>query len=183
MIYALASDIATRLQARKYPVSVFYGPERVSSEQCDSMRIVFERDVDAIPGAVLGWSNNPRATGVRSLGVLATVEVSSGLVGARLSEHQHECDNLVDALLVELYAWGAESRAGYLPVTETRYLSPEERAGSERSNGVAYAIRFQVPRGVYRRDYEGNAASEVSSYGAGGSVRLELPDGEYEVVS
>jgi hypothetical protein len=110
-------------------------------------------------------------------------EVSSAVAGARINEHEHECDALVDACLVELFAWGEESMAGVIPVVEARYLSAEERApGAETLPGVVYVLRFGVPRGVFVRDYEGTARAEAGSYDAVCSTRVAIRGGSYEVI-
>jgi hypothetical protein len=115
---------------------------------------------------------------------VATFEVSCAVAGARINEHEHECDTLVDAFLVELFAWGEESRAGEIPISEARYLTADERApGAEFLPGVVYRLRFGVPRGVFARDYEGVARPEGSAFDASCSVRVATGGSAYEVIS
>jgi hypothetical protein len=185
MIYQLALDLAARMQARKFPVSVFYGPERVSRQGCDSMRVLVSRDTVGGDTVIPARSQhrNPVCTHTRGLGVVALFEVSSAVAGARVNEHEHECDAVVDAFLVELFSWGEESGAGVIPIVETRYVSAEERAsGAETLSGAVYLVRFQVPRGVFARDYEGAARVAIDSYEAGCSTRASKRGGTFEVI-
>ena len=115
----------------------------------------------------------------------ADIYCASAVSGARRNEHEHECDNLVDALLTGLYQWATAARAGEITVTEARYLADDEIDESERANGVVYRIRFSVPRGVVTRDYDGAAQmtatiAEVGNASTG--AILQRPDGSHETV-
>lgn len=169
MIYHLAQDVEQALLARHYPVSVVYGPEQCT-RGVGSYVIVVERDTERTENvrAPVQASRNPRKYYDRALTVRVRVFVRSSLPGARLNEHQHECDALVDALLVELYKWGAEHRAGAVEFVECRYLAPEEVSlvtGTEHRAGVVYQIRFDVLRGVAELMYEGAARSTATLAG------------------
>jgi hypothetical protein len=184
MIYQMSRDIAANLQARKFPVDVHYGPDRVTHGGCDSMRVDFSRDYeqDEVISPVLGSNRNPRAVGVRALPVLVELRVRSTLHGALLHDHQHECDALVDALEVALYEWSQAARTGALDYYESRYVKPEDDDGSEVKAGVTYRLRFRVPRGVAKRDYTGAAEPTGSAASTGLATRVTRDGVTYEDV-
>lgn len=185
MIYTLAKDLADTLGERLFPVTCLYGPERVSREGPFANLVVFRRDPkggDRV-SSLVAQRTNPRAVRVREIGVEATIFAASTLDGARINEHEHECDQLVDALIVALYEWGAENRAGAISFTETRYLDPTEPDGVfEAWPGVRYVLRFAVPRAVLTTNYVGAARPEVALAGVTSSVRVSLDGTNYETV-
>lgn len=158
MIYTMAREVDERLRTRKYPVHIEYGPaplERYGYASC----ITIERDSttgDTL-GPPPGTRQNPDVRAVRGVGVVAFVYVASTLPGARRNEHEYECDRIVDALVAELLMWGVEAKAGAFTFTEARYLTAEERSGERTWPGVAYVLRFKVPRAVKVVDYTGQA--------------------------
>lgn len=193
MIYQMANDLAVNLQARKFPVHVFYGPERLTREGVSSMSIVVSHDRnrgDAVVPAA-GALQNPKKFAERRLGCVAFLYVAASCDGARQNEHEHECDALVDALLVEIYKWCAAGRAGYPTIVESRYLSEDEIASlgagdeysAERLNGVVYVLRWTVARAILEKDYTG-AARPVGTPAAVGTtaVRVSLNGTAYEDV-
>jgi hypothetical protein len=188
MIYAMASDIASRLVARGFPVEVRYGVDRLSSAVgVADRRIVVERDrrggdtFSPYPGG----RGNPRAVGVRGVGVTATVLARSPKRGALLHDHEHDCDQLVDALLVELREWCAEAKAGEPEIVEGRLLGPQDFLGEVPPEGAAYQLRFRVSRATLCRDYEGDAEPTGALAGTGvefSAVRVSRDGSTYETV-
>lgn len=174
MIYEMARDVAADLAARKYPVAVSYGPERVTRDGYPQGVIVVERDRDGSDAVTppKGQVNNPRYKGVRTLAVKATIYARSSLDGPLIGDHERECEKLVDAFIVALEDWGTESKAGYIAITAAKYLDASARADTEQWPGVIYELRFAVPRGVYKRDYVGeNNAGDARPTGAPGSFQ------------
>ena len=159
MIYALTSNLADIFAARKFPTQFHYGPEPLERLGFFSHTIVIQRDTPHgdLVGAPIGIRRNPRLVRVRSIGVVANIFAQSTLPGARINEHEHECDQVVDALIVALYEWGVASGAGEIQIGESRYLSSGERDDVEQWPGVVYLMRFMVPRAVLTRDYDGAA--------------------------
>lgn len=160
MIRTLAADIAAKLVDRGFPVEVCYGSERLSSAVgVAGRRITIERDrrgpdnLAPFPGG----QRNPRATGVRGVAVQATVHAQSTRSGALLSEHERDCDQIVDAFLVELQDWCTEAKAGAPEYVEARLLGPDDFPGGQQPPGATYRVRFRVSRAILRRDYVGNA--------------------------
>jgi hypothetical protein len=179
MIYAMAKDIATGLHTRKWPVAVEYAGARITHGN-ESLRVCFERDCESGDGVgpVRGEQRNPRKQAARTLGVIATVFVQSPKDGARRNEHEHLCDDLVDALICEIGNWGTVSKAGDIPFTESRYLLPEEMANEYScSTGVIYRLRFHVSRGVFTRDFDGSALGEATPAITTITTKVS-PDGE-----
>lgn len=184
MIYSLMRDVETKLRARKFPSAFVYGPERVTRTGYFDHAIVFERDRKAtdLISPCHGWNNNPRKMRVRELCVMATVYAQSRLDGAMVNEHEKECEQIVDALVIALAEWGVEGKAGELPITEARYLSAEEytdpAAPAEVWPGVVYVVRFRVPRGVSARDYTGAARPIGAAAAVSGDVEVRQNAGD-----
>jgi hypothetical protein len=186
VIYRMAQDVAATLAARLFPVRVQYGPERVSRTEpsTSSGVIIFSRDrsqsdvIRAYPAS----QRNPRAVRVRDLAVAVTVIARSPLKGARGCEHEHDCDQIVDGLIVALTEWSTEGKAGAIDFVEARYLTPEEFSGAEVGAGVAYRIRMRVPRAVLARNYEGAAQPTATLDGVEMTVRARAWGTEYEDV-
>jgi hypothetical protein len=157
VIYELSRDIEERLRVRKFPLKVHYGPEAVSREYHDPT-IVMLRDLDADDTlrAPAGQQRNPRKFAVRELAALALVYAKSSLDGAHRGDHERLCEKLIDGLTTELEAWATEAKCDVLTLTGGRYVNPAELE-LEKWNGVVYALRFRVPRGVSALTYEGEA--------------------------
>ncbi len=182
MIYTMARDIADGLIGHKWPVAVSYDRDLLTKHGSSTMRVVFERDTskgDAV-GPAAGFDRNPRKTAVRRLGVQCTVFIQSPTRGARKNEHEHLCDDLIDALLGEIQDWGTASRAGDIAIDESRYLSSDECATAGVTAGVAYVLRFKVPRGVRTRDYTGDALPEGSFTASTTAVKVSNDGANYE---
>jgi len=184
MIYQLARDLADGLHARKFPVAVYYGSNLVSDGGSYSLLIQIDRDSkrgDSV-GAAKGVKRNPDRKLTRMCGVEVLFAVSSTKSGPMQQDHEFDCEQLVDGFLTELFVWGELSGSPVTLPSEARYLSPDELAAMGLKSAVAYVLRFQVPRGVSIRDYEGSALTEVSTYGASTTVLVSRDGDEYEEV-
>ena len=181
MIYRMSRDVGTALQARGYPITVTYGPEPVDGTGVSprSHSLEFSRDTaagDAVRAPQGGRHVNQALVAVRDIGVRVILRVRSSLSGARLSEHENECDKLVDALISALIEWCKEAKTGADPAwRESRYLSPEELGGAEQTAGTAYMLRFTIPRGVTVRRYDGVQPDTGSPTGTESTVRVVKP--------
>ena len=191
MIYTMTREIAVALNARGFPVEICYGKarQRLSSDVgIKGRRIVIDRDrtrsdsIEPFPGG----QRNPRALSVRGVAVEALISAESPLAGARQNEHEHDCDQIVDAFLVELREWCVAARAGEPPIDEARYLGPNDYPPEEAPPaGVTYRVRFRVPRAILRRAYDGTGepTGTIASPGVAFSVLRVTLDGEsYEEV-
>jgi hypothetical protein len=150
----MAQDLASNLQTRKYPVAVYYGPERVSYVGADDLRITLSRAGGDVIAPPKGEQANGRKRYTRHLGVLARIQARSPVAGARVNEHEHECDALVDALITALYEW-ASAWQSIVVIGNGAYVLPEEFNGAEIGSSVVYDLPFHVARGVITKDYEG----------------------------
>lgn len=187
-VYDMAKDIAASLGARKYPTPIIYGPERTKRTKF-TPAITIERDRKANDGtrAALGVRVNPRKQFIRDLAIVVLVYMQSSAPGARIVEHEAECDQLVDAFLGELQDWVVGAKLGTDPqITESRYLAAADLAemsadgaeGLELWPGVVYRIKFKLPRGVLRRDYDGAAQLEGAPARVGGDVEIAALNGQ-----
>jgi hypothetical protein len=157
----------------------------VSREGPFSNLVVFRRDPkggDQV-NALVAQRTNPRSVRVRELGVEVVVFSASSLEGARINEHEHECDQVVDALIVAISEWGTEERAGSITIYESRYLDPSEGDGVfEAWPGVRYVLRFRVPRAVLTRNYIGAARPEATISNVALEARVSVDGTNYETV-
>lgn len=159
MIRGFAKDIEVALRAQRYPVRVVYGPERLSRGPGPGQTvIVFERDRETGDGVRgnKGSSSNPRSMRIRDLGVIVTVYASSSAAGAKTHEHEHACDQIVDALIVAIDNWFVEGKTGQLcEYNVSRMMSASELESEEMRSwpGCVYRLQFDLPRGVRSLTY------------------------------
>ncbi len=178
MIYEMARDLDASLRARLYPIRVSYSPERLKREDHASQVLVW-RDHEATDNvrAVQGSDRNPRLGLIRDLAVRVVVFARSSKPGARVNEHHWVCEQYVDAVMTSLAMWLVEGRTGTTfpaVVTEARYLGEKERPDLEQWPGVAYQIRFRVPRGVRVVDYTGQGQPEATVAGVGNRIEIQV---------
>lgn len=168
MIYRMMRDVEADLCARLYPLTFSYGPSPSRLVVPHRGLVEVERDTERgeTIGPPVAARSNPRLSGVRVLGVKWTIFAQSGVDGAMRNDHEHECDLYVDAIQLAIYEWAKASGAGVIQFAEARYLSAAERTAVESPSDVAYLLRFGVPRGVMRRDYEGRARSVTQASAA-----------------
>jgi hypothetical protein len=184
MVYA-SGGIAERLDARKYPFPVLYGPEQHKRDSFDTS-IVIERDEKNSDtfGAPQGFVRNPRKAYTRKLAVLATIYAKSSLPQAMIGEHERLAEQLVDALAVAIDEWCSEAKAGEPEYTESRYLRRDELGDLETWPGRVYVLRFKIGRGVMARNYlgegepTGSLASKSQIKNRTDVRRVAAPDGE-----
>jgi hypothetical protein len=157
MIYEMSNDIRDMLVARKFPIPLVYGPEIAGSESL-ATRIVVERDRDAADqlGPPRGARANPRGVFTRELCGKATIYASSTIPGAHIGDHEHDCEQYIDAFLVAFREWCSSRKHDGAVFTELRYLKAEEFNAPSVWPGVAYVIRFRVPRGVFALTFSGD---------------------------
>lgn len=177
-------DVETALRKRKFPSEFRYGPERITRNGYFDHVIVFERDRKAndTTRPVQGTGANPNKRLVRELCVDVKVYAKSSVDGARVEDHERECEQIVDALLLNFSEWGTAARSGAFTITESRYLSAEEYTDPtkplEAWAGAVYVIRFRVPRGVTARDYEGAARPTGAATGVSNSAEVRMNAGD-----
>ena len=183
MIYEMMTALAADFAARKFPTSFEYGPKRAAPESYMDHLLVLERDHDAgdLLAPVTGVQTNPRRYANRSLAVKATIWAKSNLDGARVNEHQSECEQIVDAFLVSFSEWATRSQKLLGNVApsfqEMRYLKASELPqGGELWPGVVYQIKFRVNRGVEKRNYEGAARPTGAVAGVGNTLIIHRGD-------
>lgn len=174
-VYQMSIDIAANLRARKFPVAVQYGPERVDHEGLESMLLHFQRDsqigdsLRAIPGA-----RGQPGVRVRDQGVALDVIVQSPLAGARHNEHEELCDLVVDGVLTALDEWAVEAKAGLFDFVELGYVSPQDYNGADRMAGVVYRIRFRVARATLKKDFDGALPPTATVAGTSATTLVTL---------
>ena len=162
MIYKMSRDLGLMLITRKFPIRVEFGPERTARDAASDSVIVVERDFAASDAFDFthGVNPNARRSSSRGLAAVATIYARSSLPGVRPSDHEDFCETLLDALLISLNEWvkqatGVEFGVSPGGITDGRYVPID--SAEEIWPGVKYVLKFRIPRGVSKRDYDGNA--------------------------
>lgn len=189
MIYRMASDVVARMRAKKFPVTLEYGRVRIdgSGVALASHTIEFSRDTskgDRVEGPLGSRPTSGtewRVLAKRGIGVTAKVYARSAKAGARLEEHEHLCDALVDGLVSALIWWSVEGKAGPIEWREARYLTAAE-LGSEQTAGVVYLLSFAIGRGVYDRPFDGSFAPTGAATDVSSSLKIRAAGGTEESV-
>ncbi len=162
--------VGASLAARKYPVRVEYGPESTVRVAPQSV-IVIDRDRDASEtiGAAHGVQRNVKKVLGRALPCRALVFACSTEEGARVQEHEHECDRYVDGLLSALEEWTTRAQTAVTYGGARFAKSGDGVEGVELQTwpGVVYLVTFAIGRGVYARDYTGAGQPEMPVAAAG----------------
>lgn len=182
MLYEFCKDIRGFLAAKKYPVAVRHGPDRVTREHYPTGHVVvFERD--AASGDKLGPAETrnvgpglPPFLRAVTLGSKATIYARSSLPNAHRGDHERECEKIRDAVLCAMYKWGVAGRVGDLPISKMGYVENTDKP--EVWPGLKYEILFGLPRGVYDREYVGE-----QNAGAGGPTGSATGVGNTTVAS
>jgi hypothetical protein len=194
MIYRMMLDVEAKLHKRGFPVTCIYGGERLNFEGFTSNLFRFERDPDqpdvvGYPRGSVGLQDKPLRA-IRSLATRVVVYGQSPLAGAMLPEHEHECEQLVDAAIVAIAEWAVESRASVLPleITEARFVTDatdRKAVYAEGWPGVVYALRFKMPRAVRALTYVSGAAPGLprpkgTPTDAENDLRVQVAGGAFE---
>lgn len=194
-LYPLSKDIQGLLRAKNFPLRVHYGPERMHREGYPDNVVIIERDREASDtiGPPRGVQRNPRKMRVRGLAGAATIYARSSKAGAHVGDHETLCEKFVDALLVALEHWATETRAIEIPVTESRYLSADERLQLARTHapgvdataieqwpGAVYRIKFAVPRALLDLNYAGEGLPTGTLAAPGIRSRTDVTAPGYE---
>jgi hypothetical protein len=156
----MACEIGEALAARKFPVSVQYGPDRVLTSAIGYVdaTIVFERDRtngDSF-GPAIGPREIARVVRTRTHGFVVRIYSMVNVAGAMLHDHEDECDKFVSAVVSEITQWCKINRAGE-PEFQGKFLYPEDVQVDGTLNGVVYELKCKAQQSVDRVDYEGNA--------------------------
>src|SRR6478736_1854534 len=110
MIYEMLRDVQAKFTAQNFPTKFEYGPRRYAVEAFHDHLVICERDRDAADqlGAANGQQTNPRRYCNVALATKFTIYARCNLPDARINEHEQECEQIRDALIVALQEWGAE---------------------------------------------------------------------------
>jgi hypothetical protein len=181
VIYDVMRGLQAKFTARLFPTAFLYGPPRFAVDTVQDHWVVIERDHDVSDqlSPANGVQQNPRRLANRKLAAKATIYARSNLDGARINEHEAECEQIVDAFVVAFSEWGAENLArlgGVGPsLQEMRYLKQAEfHPEAETWPGVVYVVRFQVTRAVIVRNYESQAQPTAAPTGVENVIEVRL---------
>lgn len=169
------------MRAARFPLHVVHGPERLTRTAPTDTTVIVERDRDAGDSfdTVHGSHRNPRRVATRLVGAKATIWAKSNAPGARDAEHEDLCDQIVDAFYVRLRIWiHGHTGGALLAVRESRYLKSAELNGLETWPGVAYLMRWTVPRGVTGANYKGAGLPETALNGITNRTEIRRSAGD-----
>jgi hypothetical protein len=174
-------DVDAALKARHFPIETEYGP-RPTGLVYPHTRIVIDRDRDATETieAAHGTQRNAKKVLARYIPCRALIYACSTVEGARVNEHEHECDRYVDGLLSALHEWAKRENAE-IQIKGARFATKADGVDElETWPGVVYLLTFAVGRGVYRRTYTGAGQPEGSVAAAGmrGTVQVRTDGAE-----
>ncbi len=188
-MYRFSKDVETLLHAKRFPLKVHYGPERMHREGYPENVIVVERDREASDtlGPPRGQQRNPRKLRSRGLQGVAHVYARNSKAGARIGEHEDLCEKFNDALFAAFVKWATSERAEGFTINEHRYLSAAERLalakehapGTEATKieqwpGVVYRVKFTLPRALFDLDYSGEGLEEADLGGTSNRTDVYL---------
>lgn len=158
MIHALADAVRANLRTRKYPQPVLYGPEPFERTSFDPA-IIFSRDRERgdVIGPPVGTKVNPESPYTRVVAGQVVVFAQSSAPGARVQDHEDECDRVCDAVLTAMYE-ACKARSLPLAITESRLLRASEFSNATTWPGCVAQIRFSVTTLVRRVTYAGAGA-------------------------
>ncbi len=199
-VYQLSKDVETLLHSKNFPLRVHFGPERAHREGYPDNVIIVERSTsnDSVTPP-RGIQRNPRKEGTRNLGGVLHIYARSSRAGSHVGTHTDLCEKYVDAVLIALRHWAVSNRAVSdgntgLPITESRYLSSDERLqmarvhapqgadsklfqAAEQWPGVVYRIVFTLPRALLDLNYQGDGEPEGTLTGVGSMTLVTGPGG------
>lgn len=182
MIYEMSRSLEADMRARKFPVTVVYGPELARRDVgAHTGVIVIERDREApdVLTAPRGAQRNARKLMTFELAARATIFARSQTQGAHIGDHERECERIVRGFLVALHRWAAKERAAPLGFLDMGHVNPEDLT---QYAGCAYSVSFRVPTGLEDLEYTpevdgtaGNPEPTGSPTGVSNSTTLRLP--------
>lgn len=159
MINLLAESVQEALRVGDYPVDCVYGPLPVTYERYPHGLLVFERARDASDtfAAPMGTRNqNPLYRAARTVAAqLLIYACAEQLEGARIEDHEGECEDLVDQTYIAIEEWAKLITHAGPTIVEARYLSAAERNDEQVWPGVVYRVKFSVLRAVVKQSKSG----------------------------
>ncbi len=189
----MSKDVETLLHAKKFPLKVHYGPERMHREGYPENVVIFERDREADDslGPARGAQRNPRKMASRGLRSICTIYARNSRASAHVGDHEELCEKFNDAVLAAMHNWAKTTAAEGFTIDGGKYLSFEERLTEAKRHapgvkaeaieqwpGAVYRIRFTLPRALLDLNYAGDGlptgeltgmASRTDAYGPGGA--------------
>jgi len=182
VIYAFARAIGVALAARGFPYKVAYEPFLDTKQTYGSGVVISRtRGANEAIGPAIGPRQNPKPVMSRLLSADVYVMAKSSKAGARVNEHEDECDPVVDAVLIAADGLIRGKGSPSFAVPEARYLSAQERSALggfvEQWPGVVYFLRLIVPRGIARLNYRGEGAATAKIAEIDTTLNARLRDG------
>jgi hypothetical protein len=159
MLYAIARELDAALQAKNVPVRVFFGPERDSVGTRERIVIDYRGPASDIISPPRSLHNNPRMSWVRLTGATLRIYAQSALTGPLWHDHAERAEKILDHVLAELEVI-TKTRKTMIAFGAGGFI-PDEDAPTEIPSGAIYELTFTVDRGVFRTNWEGEAAATV----------------------
>lgn len=163
MLYSISQEVSAALKAKGIPFPVVFGPEPTESVGTRN-RIVFEYIIDEKRDSITA----PKSTHVNPpvpLNRLQTARIRifarSGQSGARWHEHADLAERVLDHVVAELDQV-VRGRKNSLSYGAAGFVSLLDEKGAKVLSGAAYELDVTIDRAVFRRNWAGEAADEVT---------------------
>jgi hypothetical protein len=194
VIHDIARALQAKLRSKGFAsAEVKDGAETTQAASWGRERLVLEHDgADRFGAAKKGQHWNPSQLRVRQVSAKLTIYAQSPKAGALPFEHIQRAEKILDLALVAFDEIAAATSPP--PVynvwspTSGRFLTPPALEGTERQGGAVYELTLAFERGVFDRDFAGDAAEEATVGGEDGvgitTTRRVSIDGsdQYETV-
>jgi hypothetical protein len=160
MLYEISKELSAALKAQGCPFSVSFGPERTQTVSIARNRIVIDHGDGDSFAPVTSVHRNPKMRAVRNVAGVARIYGQSTVTGAAVQDHRRIVEHALDMVIAELDII-VQARKTTWTKDAGRFLLPDDLAGSETWPGAVYELKFTIARGVYRRNWVGDARPET----------------------
>lgn len=163
MLYSIAQELEAALKAQGVPFSVIFGPEPTESVGTRN-RIVFEHVLDEKRDSVTAPKSthvNPPVPLNRLQAARIRIFARSAKPGARWCEHAELVEHVLDHVQAELDHL-VRARKNSLTFGAGGFVTPLDEKGAKVLSGAAYELDVTIDRAVFRRNWAGEAADEVT---------------------
>lgn len=164
MIHAIGVELQAALQARKYPFKVLDREPtgKTNASTYAGERVVIERDRGAAGSYAPPVSQhiNPTSPYTNIIPTKITIFAKSPRASALEFEHEDRAMQIADGVVTALFDIVAV-RKNRLTAISDRWVPSDDLEKSERWPGVKYELTFGIHRGVFRRDWDGEAQPEA----------------------
>lgn len=161
MIHEIMIETQARLRAQGCPIECVDGPPW-GETSWSGERIVFTLDDggDSFE-TVRGGHVNPKQVTVRMMAFTVRIYAQAKKAGAMFFEHTRRADAILDQVLVAL-SEACQVRKQPVQFRGGKWLPIKDLEKSTVFAGAVYELSAVVPRGVTKKDWDGDALEEIT---------------------